>query len=161
MKVDFSTLSDHAKVWVYPSSRKFYATELPELEKQLAQFITTWNADDSSFSASYTLQYDRFIVIAAESSEGTISVEAIDISVQFILQLQSQFEVVLLDRMNVCFKQGDYVQYKELSDFKKLLKDKAITGKTIVFDNLVSSKIDFDTYWELPLEESWYNRFLS
>jgi hypothetical protein len=68
--------------------------------------------------------------------------------------------VQLLDKMNVCFKQGDFVQYKELKEFKKLLKNRAVTGRTIIFDNLITSKIDFENYWEVPIEDSWYNRFL-
>jgi hypothetical protein len=62
--------------------------------------------------------------------------------------------------MNVCFKQGEHVQYKDLKDFKKLLKNKALTGKSIIFDNLITTKQDFDNFWEIPIEESWYNRFL-
>ena len=77
-----------------------------------------------------------------------------------ILNLQETYEVALLDRMNVCFKQGEHVQYKDLKDFKKLLKNKALTGKSIIFDNLVNTKQDFDNYWEITIEESWYNRFL-
>ena len=61
--------------------------------------------------------------------------------------------------MNVCFKQGEYVQYKELKEFKQLVKNKAVTAKNIVFDNLITNKHDFQNYWEIPIEESWYNRF--
>ena len=80
--------------------------------------------------------------------------------VSFILSLQETYDVSLLDKMNVCFKQGEFVQYKELKDFKKLLKNKALTGKSIIFDNLISIKQDLDNHWEMPIEESWYNRFL-
>jgi hypothetical protein len=62
--------------------------------------------------------------------------------------------------MNISFKQGQYIQYKELSDLKKLIKNRAITAKTIVFDNLVNTIEDLEENWELPLSESWYNRYL-
>jgi hypothetical protein len=84
----------------------------------------------------------------------------IDASVSFILELQTSYNVQLLDKMNVCFKQGEFVQYKELKEFKKLLKNRAVTGKTIIFDNLITSKTDLENYWEVPIEDSWYNRFL-
>ena len=84
----------------------------------------------------------------------------IDAIVTFILEIQSDYEVTLLDKMNVCFKQGEFVQYKELKEFKTLLKNKAVTEKTIVFDNLITNKFDFENYWEISMEESWYNRFL-
>ena len=81
-------------------------------------------------------------------------------SVSFILQLQETYKVNLLDKMNVCFKQGEYVQYKELKDFKKLVKNKAVTAKTIIFDNLINNKEDLENYWEITIEDSWYNRYL-
>jgi hypothetical protein len=52
------------------------------------------------------------------------------------------------------------VQYKELKEFKKLLKNRAVTGKTIIFDNLITTKTDLENYWEVSIEDSWYNRFL-
>ena len=45
-------------------------------------------------------------------------------------------------------------------DFKKLLKNKAVTGKSIIFDNLINNKEDLENFWEITIEDSWYNRFL-
>ena len=136
MLVDFSTLSEDAKVWIYPCNRKFYPQEIDGLNEQLKTFVESWKADDEDFKASFDVKYNRFIIFSAEEN-AELSNTDIDTQVGFILQLQQQYEVELLDRMNVCFKQGEYTQYKELKDFKKLIKNKAVTEKTIVFDNLI------------------------
>lgn len=160
MFVDYNSLSDEAKVWIYPSSRKFYNTEIEEVEKLLKDFIDDWKKEDENFKASYQFLYNRFIVLVAENNESTLTNADLDHSVSFILKLQEKFDIALLDKMNVCFKQGEYVQYKELKDFKKLIKNRAVTGKTIIFDNLVNNNHDFKNFWEIPIEDSWYNRFL-
>ena len=160
MFVDFKEIPEDAKVWVYPSSRKFYANEIEPLEEKVKAFISTWKQDDDTFKASYKILYKRFIVITADNVTTPLKGADIDASVSFILGLQQEYEVELLDRMNVCFKQGEFVQYKDLKDFKKLLKNKALTGKSIVFDNLITTKEDFENFWEIPIEDSWYNRFL-
>ncbi len=160
MFVDYNSLSDESKVWIYPSSRKFYNTEIEEVEKLLKDFIDDWKKEDENFKASYQFLYNRFIVLVAENNESTLTNADLDHSVSFILKLQEKFDIALLDKMNVCFKQGEYVQYKELKDFKKLVKNRAVTGKTIVFDNLVNNNHDFKNFWEIPIEDSWYNRFL-
>ncbi|WP_375240703.1 ABC transporter ATPase [Polaribacter sp.] len=160
MFVDFKEIPEDAKVWVYPSSRKFYANEIEPLEEKVKAFISTWKQDDDTFKASYKILYNRFIVITADNVTTPLKGADIDASVSFILGLQQEYEVELLDRMNVCFKQGEFVQYKDLKDFKKLLKNKALTGKSIVFDNLITTKEDFENFWEIPIEDSWYNRFL-
>jgi hypothetical protein len=160
MFVDFSTISEDAKVWIYPSSRKFYDTEIEEIENKIKSFLEIWKAGDEHFKASYQFLYNRFIIFCADDEISKILNTDIDASVSFILKLQETYKVELLDRMNVCFKQGEFVQYKELKDFKQLVKSRAVVAKTIVFDNLVSNKKDFEEFWEIPLEESWYNRFL-
>ena len=160
MFVDYKSISNEAKVWVYPSSRKFYPAEIPEIEQQLKKFVENWKLEDENFKVSYQFLYNRFIILVADDSETALTNADIDASVAFILQLQETYKVALLDKMNACFKQGEYVQYKELKDFKKLLKNKAVTAKTIIFDNLINNKEDLENYWELAIEDSWYDRYL-
>lgn len=160
MFVDYKEISDDAKVWVYPSSRKFYDTEIEDVENQIKLFVENWKNDDESFKTSYQFLHNRFVILVADDSKNTLTNQDLDEAVSFIFKLQNKYDVQLLDRMNVCFKQGKFIQYKELKDFKKLLKNKAITGKTIIFDNLVTNNYDFKNYWELPIEDSWYNRYL-
>lgn len=160
MLVPFESLSESAKVWAYPASRKFYKEELEEIENKIKGFVSEWKKDDSDFKASYRFLYDRFVIILAEDPEGKLTNQDLDQVVAFILGLQSEYELELLDRMNVCFKQGDYVQYKEIKEFKKLLKNKSVSNKTIVFDNLIQTKDELTHFWEVPITESWYNRFI-
>ena len=160
MFVDYKSISNDAKVWVYPSSRKFYDTEIEAIENKIKGFIENWKLEDETFKASYQFLYNRFIIIVADDENSPLKNTDIDASVSFILELQETYKVALLDKMNVCFKQGKFVQYKELKDFKKLVKNRAVTAKTIVFDNLINNKEDLENYWEISIEESWYNRFL-
>jgi hypothetical protein len=40
-----------------------------------------------------------------------------------------------------------------------MAKEKAVTSKTIVFNNLINTKGEFEEFWEVPAEESWHSRF--
>lgn len=159
MLVNYRNISDNARAFIYPSSRKFYSQEIELLTQKITDFISDWKQEDAMFKVSYQFLYSRFIIfLIDENSE--LTNQDIDKQVAFILQLQQEYEVELLDKMNVCFKQGEFVQYKEIKEFKKLLKNKSVNDKTIVFDNLVQTKYELENYWEVPITESWYNRFL-
>jgi len=160
MFVDYKNIADSSKVWIYPSSRKFYTDEIDGLNTKIQSFINRWKSDNENFKTSYQFLYNRFIIFLADDKKSPLTSTEINEQVTFILQLQQDYEVELLDKMNVCFKQGNYVQYKELKEFKKLLKNKSVSEKTIVFDNLVQTKEELENYWEVPITESWYNRFL-
>lgn len=160
MLVDFAKLPNESKIWIYQSSRKFYPKEITEITKKIENFLNSWNDNGAEVIASYQLKYDRFIIIAVDQAINSLSVTAVDASVLFILSLQSTYEVKLLDKLNVSFKQGEFVQYKDLKEFQKLIKKKAVSPKTIVFNNLINSKEELKDNWEIPITESWHNRFL-
>ena len=160
MLVDFEALPDESRVWIYQSNRSFTDAEITEIKEGLAQFLTQWTAHGSQLHAGFTIRYKRFIVIALDQSHAGASGCSIDASVHFIQEIERNYNVVLLDRMNVSYKQGEYIAYKTLQDFKKMAKDRAISKNTIVFNNLVTNKLEFTEHWEVPASESWHSRFL-
>ncbi|TXK71002.1 ABC transporter ATPase [Mesonia sp. HuA40] len=160
MWVEFNALADESKIWIYQASRSFTDVELQELEMSLKNFVDNWAAHGTGLKASFLIKYKRFIILGVDAASAQASGCSIDTSVRFIQELETKYAVDLLDKMNVTFKQGEYLAYKPLIDFKKLVKNKSVSGKTIVFNNLVNIKKELETDWEIPLEESWHNRFL-
>ena len=130
------------------------------IEESLSEFLKQWTAHGSDLHAGFEIKYNRFIVIGLDQTNASASGCSIDASVHFIQTLEQQFQVELMDRMNVSFKQGEYVAYKPLTDFKKMAKDKAVSANTIVFNNLVATKQEYLEHWEVPASESWHSRFV-
>lgn len=160
MLVDFNTLSDASRIWLYQSDQKFSEQQLERLRKDLATFLTSWTAHGANLSAGFEIKYDRFIVIGLDQSEAAASGCSIDSQVRFIIALQEELGVDLLDKMNVTYYQNDRIHYKTLLDFKKMIKDGAVGKNTIVFNNLVATIGEYKTNWEIPAKDSWHSRFL-
>lgn len=160
MLVNFESLSDTARVWIYQANRSFSEEELGEITTALDRFISEWTAHGSDLKAGYEIKYKRFIIIALDQDFASASGCSIDASVHFIQQLEKKYDVVLLDKMNVSYKQGIHIAYKPLGDFKKMAKDKAVSKNTIVFNNLVTNKYEYINNWEVPASDSWHGRFL-
>jgi hypothetical protein len=159
MIVPFKSLPPESRVWVYPSNRPFNEAELNLLQEALAEFLSSWTAHNQSLEAGYDLPYNRFIVLGLNQEKVHASGCSIDASVRFIQRLEEQLGVVLLDKMNVTFKQSDYLAHKNLEDFKKMAKNRSVSKSTIVFNNLVDTVEAYNKHWEVPAEESWHNRF--
>ncbi|WP_019671450.1 hypothetical protein [Eudoraea adriatica] len=160
MLVNFDSLTETARVWIYQANRSFSEEELVEISTALDRFVSEWTAHGSDLKAGYEIKYKRFIVIALDQDYASASGCSIDASVHFIQQLEKEYNVDLLDKMNVSYKQGTYIAYKTLQDFKKMAKDKAISKNTIVFNNLVTNKYEYVNHWEVPASESWHSRFM-
>ena len=159
MIMSFSEMSKDSRIWIYQSNRKFIASELEELNSKIVAFLNSWASHGSEMLCSYQIKYERFIIIALDESKTSASGCSIDSCVHFIQGLEKTFEVLLLDKMNVAFKQGEYITYKSIQDFKKLVSNKSVSKKTIVYNNLVVDIDDFNSNWEVPASDSWHSRF--
>lgn len=159
MYIPFENLPEQSKIWIYQSSRKFTEDEISSINSDLQPFIENWSAHGTSLEASCQIKYNRFIIIAVNQEVQNATGCAIDKSVEFIQSLEQKYSVDLLDKMNVAFKQGEFVTYKTLLEFKKLAKDKSVSENTIVFNNLVNTIDEFNDGWEIPAAESWHSRF--
>ncbi|MBO6881025.1 ABC transporter ATPase [Winogradskyella sp.] len=160
MLVDFDTLSEESRVWIYQANRSFTEEEIAELESKIETFITAWTAHGKDLQAGYKIVYKRFIVIALNQNLNNATGCSIDASVHFIQQLEKEYNVDLMDKMNVSFKQGEFVAYKPLVDFKTMAKNRSVSKNTIVFNNLVTNIAEFKDNWEVPASESWHSRFI-
>lgn len=160
MLVEFESLPDTSRIWIYQANRSFNEEELAELKDSLDGFVAEWTAHGQDLKAGYEIRYNRFIILGLDQSLTSASGCSIDASVHFIQRLEKKYNVELLDKMNVSYKQGEYVAYKSLMDFKKMAKQKAVSAKTIVFNNLVANKGEYLQHWEVPASESWHSRFI-
>ncbi len=154
MKVASKDLTAESKVIIYPGGRKFFTDELPILREKLDSFCTYFEG----VKLCAEIEYNRFLIFII-SDKTPLDLDKHNLLVSFILGLETDFEISLIDKVNVCFKQGQYVQLKEISDFKLLIKNKGVSKKTIVFDNMINTKLEYDDSWEVPAGESWLSHF--
>lgn len=159
MYIPFEELPEDAKIWIYQSNRKLTDDEVESITSKCQDFIENWAAHGTSLAASFVIKYNRFIIFAINQEVQQATGCSIDASVHFIQQLEQQFAIELLDKMNVTYRSGEHIAHKSLLDFKKMAKEKAVSEHTIVFNNLVNTKGEWEEFWEVPASESWHSRF--
>lgn len=161
MLTEFKNLPDNSRIWVYQANRKLSKQEVAEITEKTNEFLTKWTAHGAALEAALEIKYNRFIVIGLNQANASASGCSIDASVHFIQSLEKEYNIDLLDKMNVTFYSGEFIAYKPLADFKKMAKDKSVSKNTVVFNNLVNTKAEYLENWEVPANESWHSRFLS
>jgi hypothetical protein len=154
MLVTYDALAAEAKVIIFPGSRKFFPVELPKIEQKLKDFCENL----SEIEISFQIKYNRFLIFLI-SDKTPLDLDKHNALVGFIQELEQEFNLVLMDKVNVCFKQGPYVQMKEIPDFKVLIKNKGVSKKTVVFDHMINTKYEYEDSWEIPAGESWLSHF--
>jgi len=160
MFTQYKNLPNNSRVWIYQSNREFTKKEIEIISAKAEDFINQWTRHGDDLKGSFTIKYSQFLVLAVDESFNNVSGCSIDSSVRFVQQLEKELQLDLMDKMNITFKDGENINLVKLSDFQQYAKDKKVTSETIVFNNMVTSKQDLESHWEIPAKQSWHKRFL-
>lgn len=151
-------ISENSRVWIYQSNRPFTAIEEAEVDEVLTDFTSQWQAHGHQLAAKHEIRYKRFIVLMVDESQAGATGCSIDKSVNLIKQFEEKFNVNLFDRFNIAYKSGDEILSYNRTDFESRIQNGEVTENTIVFNNLVQTKKELDTNWEIPFKNSWHAR---
>jgi len=153
--------SENSRVWVYQANRKLTDTEVRDIQSRLNDFATGWTAHNNQLKATAEVRYNRFLILMVDESQAGASGCSIDKSVNFIKQIEKEFNVGLLDRFNLAYREGNEVLSVQRHDFEEMLKQGAINSHTIVFNNMVQNLGELQTKWEVPFKDSWHAQLFS
>ncbi len=153
--MNFKDMPLHSRVWIYQSIREFSENEITQLKTKAESFISEWTSHGKTMNACFEIFHNRFIIVCVDEKTTSASGCGIDKSVKFIQSLEKDFNVSLLNRMNVAYKQNEKIISCHISELKNLIEfPEGQTGIT-VFNNLVNTKEELEQNWEVPLEKSW------
>ena len=92
MLVEFNTLPEESKVWIYQANRSFTEQEIEEIQSKLDMFIENWTAHGSDLQAGYSLKYKRFIVLGLNQNLNAATGCSIDASVHFYSTIRKRLQ---------------------------------------------------------------------
>ncbi len=148
--------SENSRVWVYQADKKLSDSEVQQIKTLLDDFTTSWTAHNNQLKAKAEIRYNRFLILIVDENQAGVSGCSIDKSVNFMKQIGEQFNINLLDRFNLAYRDGEEVLSAPRNDFEELLKNGHITTNTIVFNNMVQNLNELQTKWEVPFKDSWH-----
>lgn len=160
MFTEYKNLPSNSRVWIYQSDREFSIEEIEHISAKALLFIDQWTRHGDDLKGSFTIKYNQFLILAVDEGFNNVSGCSIDSSVKFVQELEKELQLDLMNKLNISFKDNDNINIVKLADFQQYVKDKKVNSETIVFNNMVNTKEDFETKWEVPAKESWHKRFL-
>jgi hypothetical protein len=159
--VKYEVLSENTRVWIYQSDKPFADEDIPQIRAKIADFTAQWVSHNDALKTFGDLYHSRFIVLMVDEAESGASGCSIDSSVRFIQQLGKEYGMDMFDRMNFMYKTEDGIKSAHREEFIELYRMGLINDKTVVFNNLVTTKAAFEKKWEISLGESWHRQLIA
>lgn len=159
MLVPFNTMPDTSRVWIYQAEKKLSAPEVEFVNKASEMFLNQWQTHGKDLKASFTLEYDQFLVISVDESHQQASGCSIDASVHLIQKIEQELGLSFTTNGQVAFFVDEQVVLKPFNTIKKSIESKEIGADTKMFDNSIQRLSEFKNNWPAQTNMTWAARF--
>lgn len=154
----FTSLSQDARIWIYPVDKHLSPSEATSILESLNLFIQNWQSHGRKVTAEATILYNRFIVLGAEIPEAEISGCGIDASVHALETIGNRSGFSLLSGLTIFYKDAEgAIQHGARSEFRAKVRNGEVTADTIVIDPSITQISQLkEGAFEQPASESWH-----
>lgn len=151
----FTEIAPEAKAWVYTSNQDFSETQLADIEKYAEVFLSQWDSHGNLVKGTFQILNNRFIAVFADTEGDTMCGRAQDSSVKFMKELEQILGVKLMDRMLVAINQNGIIETLPFMELRNKIASGEIPKNTNFYNGLITSKQEFLSDWERPIDGSW------
>lgn len=123
-------------------------------------FLGSWNAHGQSLQADCKILHNRFIVVSANESQYSASGCSIDKQVHFVLEIEKKYALNLFNRLLVACKKDQSIFVFNSAKTKELLLSGELTEHSLIFNLAVSTDIELETKFLIPIKDSWLRKYL-
>ena len=145
-----------SKCWIYQSNRTLTDAEATEIEIGLKNFVTEWTAHKQELKATGKVLLNRFLVLMVDESLNLASGCSIDTLVKFIREVESNFQLSLLDRSVLLFEENNQLKEILLSELNQQIATGEIQSATFYFNNTVTTLDEMKSKWMIQAKDSWF-----
>ena len=151
-------ISENSRIWIYQASRILSSEEEQRIQQKLNDFTSQWQAHGQDLAAHGEIRHKQFIILSVDEQVAGATGCSIDKSVYLMKEIEQEFGLDLFDRFRIAYRAGENVINCSRQEFETLLSEGIVTQDTIVFNNMIASRRELDTVWEIPMKDSWHSR---
>lgn len=151
-------ISENSRLWIYQSDRILSDQEVAAIQKRLNEFTAEWQAHGHALAALAEIIHQQFIVLSVDEQIAGATGCSIDKSVNLMKEIEQQFGINLFDRFRIAFRQDQEIVNCSREEFEKFIQSGKVKKDTRVFNNLISTRKELKSNWEIPFSESWHSK---
>jgi hypothetical protein len=160
MLLPLDDLAPETRVWIYQADRPLNEEECAVADAALEAFVEGWTAHGAPVYGHAGVWHQRFLVVFADEAKSGVSGCSIDASVAVIRELGERFGIDFFQRLNLACQVWGGLQAIHKDELETALEKGTIGPETLVFDNTVQTKTEWEKQWERPLKDSWAGRMV-
>ncbi len=151
-------ISENSRVWIYQSDRVLNPEEEQRIQQRLDDFTSQWLAHGHQLAAFGEIRHRQFLILSVDEQVAGATGCSIDKSVYLMKEIEKEFGIGLFDRFRIAYRDGEQIVNCSKTEFEERLNKGELNSDTIVFNNMISSRKELDSGWEVAMKDSWHGQ---
>lgn len=161
MSQTFANLAPHSRVWIFQSDRFLNTNEKAFLQQRMQEFIPQWASHGNDLYGAFSFEKELFLVIGVDEQRSPTSGCSIDSLTRVVKEVGAALNVDFFNRLAIAYEDdAQKIDLVSMNDFKRMITENKVNENTIVFNNLVNTKAEFDTKWRTSVKNSWHTNLI-
>jgi hypothetical protein len=160
--VEFATLPDDARVWIFGAAAPVDDVDEKRLLAAADAYLLQWKAHGHPLTSAREWRDERFLVIGVDQRTEGASGCSIDGLFRTLQGLERAIGTSLVGGGLVYFRDAQGLRHAiSRAEFEKLAATGAVTAGTTVYDTTVTTAGDYRSRFERSAGEGWHAALLA
>ncbi|MDG2332183.1 MAG: hypothetical protein P8M05_11385 [Flavobacteriales bacterium] len=159
MEVDFNSLPNQSKVWMYQANRLLNDEDKKVIYELAEVFLSQWESHNIPVNGAIDTLNNCFVRIAAFTDEPNMCGRAQDAQVRLAKEIELELGIELTNRLLLAFEIEGETEIVHMNDLANEIRQGRINADSNFYNNLIQSKQDFDASWVMKAGESWLSKY--
>lgn len=156
-RVEFKSLPDDARVWVFGAAGDVDSRGAERLLGAVDEFLAQWNAHGEPLTCAREWRNNRFLAIGVDQSTAGASGCSIDGLFRTLARLEPELGTTMLGGGRVYYRDdAGNVNAASRKSFNELAREGRVGAETPVFDTSLTSAAAWRSAFERPVRASWH-----
>jgi len=155
MLVDFDTIYDGSRVWVYAAEQELTENQKKYILKVISIHLQSWNAHKVQLQAAVKIYNSHFVVVALDESKNKASGCSIDSLQNKVQEIEQELSISLMNRLNIFCSIDNVIKCIPVNNLSN-----NISMDTLFYDLTIDKKHELSN-WLKPIKDGWCYTFLT
>lgn len=160
MYLPIEKMPDDSRIWIYQANRKLTSSEVEVIAHTLREFCGQWAAHQMALQTSFSVDHNRFVILAVNENASTPSGCSIDSSVHVLKALEQNLQVDFFNRAEIAFLENNEIYTYPVQELKNLFANGRLSEGSLALNTLVQTLGDWKNKGTVKVSESWLKRYI-
>lgn len=152
---DFQDFDPTSRIWIFQSVQPLTEEDSRIIRLTFDAFVSNWTAHQQALKASFSLQFDHFLIVSIDARGNHATGCSLDALHQQVAATGVQIGKDFFDRLHIPIIENDQITFLTRKEIKTALEEGRLNSDSRMLDQTIQQIGEWTSRWMTTIRSSW------